>query len=131
MSTAVFIKECDFMRIAKIKNSYLFKSNNPNGTHHYAVFYDRKNKRYNAVQLTHLYVKDKSRFQQVKRGNISIERFKEFDTPSGVKNSFYNKNSSGGNIDLRDKKNVFYLSKRNLDKKQSERIKNFAYKLEI
>ena len=118
------------MKIAKIRNSYLFKSNNPNGTHHYAVYYDRHNKRYNTVQLTHLYVKDKNRFQQVKRGNIAIEKFKEFDTPTGVKNSFYNKNSFGERIDLIDKKNVFYVSKRNLNKKQSDRIKNFACRLE-
>lgn len=116
------------MRIAKIKNSYMFNGASPNGTHHYAVFYDRKNKRYNAVQLTHLYIKDEKRFKQVRRGNISIEKFKEFDTPSGVRNSYYNRNTKGGKIDLKDKSNVFYVSKRSLSKKQSNRIKAFAKK---
>ena len=64
------------MRLAKIKNKYLFKSNNPNGTHTYAVYYDWQNRRYNAVQLTHLYNKDQKRFDQVKRGNIMVTKFK-------------------------------------------------------
>ena len=49
----------------------MYKTNkNDKGIHHYLVFYDRKKKRYNAVQLTHLYVKDKDRFKQVKKGLI-------------------------------------------------------------
>ena len=79
------------MRLVRIKNRYLFKGNNPNGTHTYATYYDRQNKRYNAVQLTHLYVKDANRFRQVQRGNIMITKFKEFDVPSGVRNQYYNK----------------------------------------
>ncbi|MBE5764015.1 MAG: hypothetical protein E7339_00235 [Clostridiales bacterium] len=113
------------MRLVKIKNRYLFKSNNPNGTHTYATYYDRKNKRYNAIQLTHLYVKDNNRFKQVARGNIMVTKFKEFDVPSGVRNQYYFKNVSGGKIDLKDK-NVIYISKRHLSKKQSEKIKLFA-----
>lgn len=117
------------MRLVKIKNSYLFNSNNPNGTHTYATYYDRKNKRYNAIQLTHLYVKDENRFKQVKRGNIMITKFKEFDTPTGVRNQYYNKNINGSKIDLNDKVNVVKVSKRFLPKKQSTQIKNFANKL--
>lgn len=115
------------MRLVKIKNRYLFNSNNPNGTHAYAAYYDRKNKRYNAVQLTHLYIKDENRFKQVKRGNIMVTKFNEFDTPSGVRNQYYNKNINGGKIDLKDK-NVTYIAKRYLTKKQSDKIKLFANK---
>lgn len=116
------------MRLVKIKNKYLFKSDNPNGTHTYATYYDRKNKRYNAIQLTHLYVKDENRFKQVKRGNIMVAKFKEFDVPSGVRNQYYSKNINGGKIDLKDRDNVFIVSKRHLNKKQSDKIKSFAYK---
>lgn len=115
------------MRLVKIKNKYLFNSNNPNGTHTYAAFYDRKNKCYNAVQLTHLYVKDANRFRQVSRGNIMVTKFKEFDVPSGVRNQYYNKNINGGKIDLKDK-NVIYVAKNHLNKKQSNCIKLFANK---
>ena len=115
------------MRLVKIKNKYLFNSNNPNGTHTYATFYDRKNKRYNAVQLTHLYVKDANRFKQVSRGNIMVTKFKEFDVPSGVRNQYYNKNINGGKIDLKNK-NIIYIAKNHLSKKQSNSIKSFANK---
>lgn len=115
------------MRLVKIKNRYLFKSDNPNGTHTYVAYYDRKNKRYNAVQLTHLYVKDEKRFKQVKRGNIMVTKFKEFDVPSGVRNQYYSKNINGGKIDLNDK-NVIYVAKNHLSKKQSDKIKLFANK---
>lgn len=107
---------------------YLFKSSNPNGVHTYATYYDRKNKRYNAIQLTHLYVKDANRFKQLSKGNIMITKFKKFDVPSGVRNQYYNKNVNGGKIDLNDKINVVKVGKRYLSKKQSSQIKNFANK---
>ena len=116
------------MRLVNIKNRYMFKSSNPNGIHTYATYYDRKNKQYNAVQLTHLYVKDANRFKQVSKGNIMVTKFKEFDVPSGVRNQYYNKNVNGGKIDLKDK-NVTYIAKRHLTKKQSDKIKLFANKL--
>ncbi len=75
-----------------------------------------------------MYVKDDKRFMQVKRGNIRIEKFREFDVPSGVKNYYYSRNTSGGKIDLKDKVNVVNVSKRYLSKTQSNRIKNFAKK---
>lgn len=61
------------MRLAKIKNNYLFKGDKPDGTHTYAVYYDKPSKRYRAVALTHLYVKDDKRFKQVKKGNIRVK----------------------------------------------------------
>lgn len=116
------------MRLAKIKNKYLFKGDKPEGTHTYAVYYDNPSKRYRAVALTHLYVKDDKRFKQVKKGNIRIEKFKEFDVPSGVQNYYYDTTTTGRKIDLSDKSNVIKTEKRYLSKKQSERIKKFATK---
>ena len=116
------------MRLVKIKNKYLFKSDNPNGNHTYATYFDRKNKEYRAVALTHLYVKDDNRFKQVKKGNIKIEKFKEFDVPSGVQNYYYSRNIKGKKINLSDDKNVKLISKRYLSKSQSNRIKSFAKK---
>ena len=115
------------MRLAKIKNKYLFKSENPDGFHTYAVYYDRKSKNYRAVQLTHLYVKDEKRFRQVSKGLIKIMKFKEFDVPSGVRNQYYSSNVRGEAIDLRNK-NVLSISKRHLSKYQSDMIKAFAKK---
>lgn len=118
------------MRLVKIKNRYLFKSKNPNGNHVYAVYYDRKEKCYRAVGLTHLYLKDEKRFVQVSKGNIMKMKFNEFEVPSGVKNSYFDKNSLGGKIDLKDKNNVTLISPKHLSKKQSDKIKNFAKRKE-
>ena len=114
------------MRLAKIKNKYLFKGDKPEGTHTYAVYYHRPTKRYRAVGLTHLYVKDDKRFKQVKKGNIRIEKFKEFDVPSGVRNFYFDKNIFGKKIDLSDTENVPKVEKRYLSKAQSERVKKFT-----
>lgn len=114
------------MRLVKIRNKYLFNSDKPNGTHTYAVYYDRKTKSYCAIGLTHLYEKDKKRFNQIKRGLLIKESFKEFETPTGVKNFFFSKNNKGGKIDLTDKRNVVYVAKNHLPKKQGDRIRSFA-----
>ena len=118
------------MRLVKIKNSYLFKGNNPNGVHTYAAYYDKKSKSTRAVGLTHLYVKDQKRFQQVTKGNIMVTKFKEFDVPSGVKNSYFDKNIHGKKINLKDMKNVKFVSQRYLSKTQSNQIINFAKRRE-
>lgn len=114
-----------YIRLCKIKNKYLFKSDNPEGNHTYAVYYDKKSKKNRAIQLTHVYVRDEKRFEQIKKGNIKLEKFKEFDVPSGVKNRFYDKDINGNNIDLSDKTNVI-VSKRKLSDKQANRIIKFA-----
>ena len=98
------------------------------GSHHYLVFFNRKTKRYNAIQLTHLYIKDKERFKQVKKGLITIEKFKEFDVPSGVKKEVYTSTLSGRNINLNDSKNVVEVGNRYLSKNQSKRILDFVNK---
>lgn len=51
------------MRLAKIKNKYMYHTRpEDDGAHFYLTYYDRKNKRYNAVQLTHLCYRDEKRF---------------------------------------------------------------------
>jgi hypothetical protein len=80
-----------------------------------------------AIQLTHLYVKDNKRFRQVKKGLIKIEKFKEFDVPSGIKKEIYETDVNGKDISLNNK-NVRYVSKRFLSKIQSNRIKKFVGK---
>ena len=117
------------MRIAKIKNKYMYETNeNDNGTHFYLIFYDKKSKRYKAIQLTHLYYKDEKRFRQVKIGQISIEKFKEFEVPSGVRDKCYEHNAKGEKIDINDRQNVEFIYKRNLSQIQKTRIMNFVNK---
>ena len=116
------------MKLYKIKNKYLFNGKQPEGTHTYAIYYDRKTKEYRAIATTHLYIKDIKRFKQVSKGNIAVTKFKEFEVPTGVQNYYYSKNVSGGKIDIKDKKNVFVFGKRHLSKKQSAFLKSFAKK---
>ncbi len=54
-----------------------------------------------------------------------VTRFQEFDTPTGVQNYYYSKNRNNNKINLKDK-DVIYVSKNYLSKKQSFAIKNFA-----
>ena len=82
----------------------------------------------NAIQLTHLYIKDNKRFIQVNKGLIKVEKFKEFDVPSGVRRKVYETNIHGGSINLKDKKNARKVYSRYLSKKQSNRIMNFINK---
>lgn len=118
-----------YIRVAKIKNSYMYKTDkNDKGTHNYLVYFNKKTRRYNAVQLTHLYVKDKERFKQVRKGNILLEKFKEYDVPSGVKNHIYTTNIYGAAINLNDSKNVVEVGNRYLSKNQSKRILDFVNK---
>lgn len=115
------------MRLVRIKNKYLYNSENPNGIHTYAVYYDKQSKSNRAIALTHLYVKDKNRFKQVKNGNIMVSNFKEFDTPTGVKNYYYSKNTKGKKINLKDN-DIVKVYKRYLPKKQADKMKKFACK---
>ena len=116
------------MRLAKIKNKYMYKTTpDDEGTHYYLVFYDYDLKCYCAVQLTHLYIIDKNRFIQVSKGNIKVEKLKEFDVPSGVHKMVYETDVNGNKIILKNE-NVRYISKRYLSKKQSERIKKYVGK---
>ena len=115
------------MRIVKIKNKYLFESDNPEGVHSYAVYIDKKTKEVRAVALTHLFLKDEKRFKQVKRGNIKQMKLPGFELPSGVQNYYYTQNVEGGSIDLTDK-NVVTVNRRHLPKPISDAIKQFAKK---
>lgn len=74
--------------------------------------------------------KDENRFRQVRRGNIAIAKFKEFDVPSGIKNSYFSQNKNGSKINVKDKYNVIPISSRNLSKKQSDFLRSFAWREE-
>lgn len=116
------------MKLAKIKNKYMYKTSpNDNGSHYYLIFYNHKEKRYEAAQLTHLYIRDNKRFAQVKKGNILVEKFKEFDVPSGIHKMLYTHSYSGSKISLSNK-GVIQSSLRQLSTSQSKRIKKFLFK---
>lgn len=114
------------MKLVKIKNSYMFKSDNPNGFHDYLVFYNRETRSYFAVQLTHLYVRDKKRFVQVQKGNILIQKFKEYETPSGVKKEIYKNDVNGKKLVLKNNSEIKKIYRR-ISRKQEINVKNFIF----
>ena len=104
----------------------MFKSNNPNGSHDYLVFFNQENQSYFAVQLTHLYIKDKKRFVQVKKGNILIQKFKEYETPSGVKKELYKCDVNGNKILLKNNPNIKKIYRR-ISTTQENVVKNYIF----
>lgn len=117
------------MRIAKIKNKYLFKSSNPNGTHDYLVYRDKNTKQLRAIQLTHIYKKDKKRFNQIKQNQIKKMNFKHRETPSGVTKKIYNVDVNGKPLDLLNHNiNLNVYRKTRISKKQQDDILKFVGK---
>lgn len=59
------------MKIARIKDRYMFHSRswNTNKSHDYLIFKDNSSNEIRAIQLTHLYKKDRHRFMQVRISN--------------------------------------------------------------
>jgi len=112
------------MRIAKIKNKYMYHTDS-DGAHHYLIYYDRKHKRYNAIQLTHLYYEDKRRTAQLGLKLIKKEKFSIFETPSGVKKYVYTSDVHGNKLKLENNDNIEKLSSWHIPKLQSKRIKRF------
>lgn len=88
------------MRLAKIKNGYMFNSDNPQGVHTYVTYTDKKSKEVRAIPTTHLYVPDKANMEKLHKGLLCKVKFPNYDAVSGVHNYYYTKNSFGGKIDM-------------------------------
>lgn len=110
------------MRLAKIRNDYMFTSGNPSGEHTYAVY--TENEEVRAIPTTHLYIPDKERMEKLHKGLLRKVKFAGYETPSAVGNQFYNTNAQGGKIDLQDKR--IQVDKTPLPQKQAQAIKAFA-----
>ena len=69
----------------------MFNSNNPDGYHFYALFWNKRYRKYNAIQLTHISRKDDRRYEQVDSGLIKNIRIKQLDkyADSGVTRNIY------------------------------------------
>ena len=112
------------MRIARIKDSYMFDKNSK-GSHWYVLYYDRPSSSYRAVELTHLYSPDKKRFDKVKKNTLMKMKFSKFETPSGVDNSYYSTDINNKKINV-NSKSILTISNKHLPKSQSSKIIQFA-----
>ena len=109
------------VKLYSIEDGYFFKTDQPKGTHTYAVWYDRKKKRYNAVPTTHLYKSDAKRMKQVESGYLMRQKLPGILLPSGVKNYAHTTDVNGHKISVKDSR-VKELSKKHLPKKISDKI---------
>ena len=117
------------MIIVRIKNRYMYNSNNPNGSHDYLVYYDKNSKQNRAVRLTHIYNKDKQRFKQIKQKAIKKMKFSHREVPSGLTKKILTTNVYGKPININSKdvnKNIY--RKYRISKKQQQDIFNFIGK---
>ena len=93
----------DGVRVAKIKNRYIFKKNtgvDENKYHHYLIYTDKYTGQNVAVQTTHLYEKDKEQFAKLRSGKGIKISLPGFDTPSLLLKKFHTTNSKGKGIDF-------------------------------
>lgn len=113
------------MRLFQIKNKYMYKCKNKkeeNGTHMYAVYRDKKSGKYRAIQLTHLYEDNKAK--AINKGYLKVEKFKQFKFPSGVHNSYYDRDINGKSLYFG--KNTIHKKVGSINSNQAKRIKSFA-----
>lgn len=117
------------MKIAKIKNRYMFNSSNPNGYHDYLVYKDKNSGQIRAIQLTHLYNEDRLRFSQIRSGLLKSFKLPHRETPSGVNNGYITTDINGNPLNLRhsDVDLNTYRKHRITQKKQND-ILNFAHR---
>lgn len=91
------------VRVAKIKNRYIFKKKtgfDRNKYHHYLIYTDKYTGQNVAVQTTHLYNKDTKRFAELKCGKGIKMSLPGMETPSMVTKNFHTMNSNGKGIDF-------------------------------
>lgn len=106
----------DGVRVAKIKNRYIFKKKtgfDENKYHHYLIYTDKYTGKNVAVETTHLYKKDPVRFHQLRKGKGFKMSLPGMETPSLVLKKQYVTDSKGKAIDFahRDVKVKRKLSK--------------------
>jgi len=105
----------------------MYNGNNPNGIHYYAFFWNRKYRKYNAIQLTHISKKDNVRYQQVDNGLIKPIRLKQIDkyADNGITQKKYISDVNGRNLNP----NMGLVVINKVSGSSSRKIKSFANNL--
>ena len=115
------------MKIVLIKNRKMFHGDNPNSSHYYAMFWNKKYKKYNAIQLTHLTYRDEDRYEDVNKGFVLPIRLRKLDmhSDSGITSDNYISDINGNKLNPNMGKIV--ISK--VSGSSSKKIKSFAKRL--
>ena len=93
----------------------MFKGGSYNKAHWYLVYNNKKDGVY-AKQITHLYVPDPKRFEQVRKGYLIKAYVKGFVTPQGIKSHTYYSSADGNKLTIVD-----------IDKNETSSIKGRGY----
>jgi hypothetical protein len=115
------------MRLARIKNKYLYNGDNPNGWHWYLVYLDKSTRKYRLIQINHLYELDAKRAAKLQKGLALKEKLPVYEVPSLVDARYYDSDKDGQPIHL-DNKNVVEIVKNHIAPEKAKRIQNFAQK---
>jgi len=112
------------MKIVKVKNRLMYQGNDPHGTHYYAFFWNKKYKKYNAIQLTHIAKIDETRYKQVNEGKIKPIRLKRLDkySDSGITKKKYISDINGRPLNY----NMGKIVINNVSGSSSKKIKKFG-----
>lgn len=112
------------MKIVKVRNKLMFNSPNPNGIHYYAFFWNRKYRKYNAIQLTHISKKDNVRYQQADNGDIKPIRLKKIDkyADNGITKKNYISDVNGNKLNP----SMGLVVDNKVSGSSAKKIKNFA-----
>lgn len=114
------------MKLYKIKNKYMYKGEKrkENSHHTYAVYKDRKTRKYRAIQLTHILEEPKR--IAIEKGYLKVEKFSSIKYPSGVHDTYYDSDVNGNDLNF-DKTSKHKLVGR-VPPLQAHRIKKFVKK---
>ena len=96
-------KKLEGVRVAKIRNRYMFKHNkgaDRRGFHHYLIYHDKYTGKNVAVQTTHLYQKDRKRHWQLSKGYGVKMTLPGFETPSLVLKNKHITDANGKPLDF-------------------------------
>ena len=115
------------MKIVKVKNRLMYHGNDPYGTHYYAFFWNKKYKKYNAIQLTHIAKIDETRYEQANNNIIKPIRLKKLDkySDSGITRNKYISDINGKALNP----NMGKIVINNVSGSSSKKISKFANKI--
>ena len=115
------------MKIIKVKNHIMYKGPKPYGSHYYALFWNKKYKRYNAIQLTHISKKDEKRYLQADNNIIKPIRIRKLDkyADSGITRANYVSDVNGKPL----KPNMGETIIKNVSSTSAKKIKSFANRI--
>ena len=115
------------MKIVKIRNDLMFRSNDPNGFHYYGFWWNKHYGKYNAVQLTHISNRDNVRYNQADNGLVKPIHLNQIDkyADNGITKKKFISDVNGSPLNP----NIGLVVINKVSGSSSKKIKSFANNL--